>query len=340
MKERTGNLLTLAVATLVPLLVLEVASRALVAARTPDGMRFEGEVLYGYAPRTRVGTMVLNDVGCVGDDAASGSATGAGEVRVLLLGGSTSFAPRYVSAVKARLEAAHPGRRFRVMSCGKPRYTSWVNRENLERLGDTWAPDVVVYYEGINDNVYNSFPWLDGLPRVGYFDWRSHRSSVFLDLLRYHLVDKTLRSVPDFAGRPLRSPAIFERNVREIVALARRRNATAVLATFPIALPTADEALQERIQSEESTMRHFWGNVASTVAGVDAHNRVVEALAKELGTPLARVAEVMPRDAAHFRDICHLKDAGNDLLGATIAGAIPVPGETAGHGTGTRAGTS
>jgi hypothetical protein len=211
------------------------------------------------------------------------------------------------------------------MSCGKPRYTSWVNREILERRGDAWAPDVVVYYEGINDNVYNSFPWLEGPPTVGYLDWRTHRSSVFLDLLRCHLVDKTLRSVPDFASRPLRSPAIYERNVRALVAIARRRNAAAVLATFPIALPTSDEALRSRIQSEESTMRHFWGNVASTVAGVDAHNRVVEALARELGTPLARVADAMPRDAAHFSDICHLKDAGNDLLGATIARAIPVP---------------
>lgn len=324
MNERAANLLTLAVATLVPLFVLEVASRALVAARTPTGMRFAGEILYAYAPHARVAGMELNDVGCVGDDVGAGSPARPAEVRVLLLGGSTSFSARYVSVVKRTLEAAHPGRRFRVMSCGKPRYTSWVNRANLDRYGDAWAPDVVVYYEGINDNIYNAFPWLDGPPTVGYFDWRTRRASVFAQLLRYHLVDKAFRSVPDFESRPLRSPRIFAENLRSIVAAARCRNAAAVLATFAIALPTSDVALRSRIQAEESLMRHFWGNVPSTVAGVRAHNGVAEALAKELGVPLAHVAESMPHDAAHFSDICHLRDAGNDVLGATIARAIPV----------------
>jgi hypothetical protein len=170
------------------------------------------------------------------------------------------------------------------MSCGKPRYTSWVNRVDFERNAEVWAPDVVVYYEGINDNIYNSFPWLEGAPTVGYFDARSLHSSVFLDLFRYHVVDKALRSVPDFESRPLRSPAIYE----------------------------------------EGVMRHFWGNIPSTVAGVRAHNQVVEALANELGLSLARVAEAIPRDAAHFGDICHLRPVGNVILGRVIAAAVPV----------------
>jgi hypothetical protein len=324
-KDRAKNLLTLGVSTLLSFLVLEAASRILVARRTPPGMRFEDPVLYTYEPRTRIQGTVLNDVGCIGDDALPDNTRGGGvETRVLLLGGSTSFSARYVSSVKDSLQAIHPGRRFRVMSCGRPRYTSWVNRVNFERNAAVWSPDVVVYYEGINDNIYNSFPWLDGAPTVGYFDARSLHSSVFLDLLRYHVVDKAIRSVPDFEMQPLRSPAIFEENVRGIVEIARRRNASAVLATFAIALPTADERLLARIRSEEAVMRHFWGNIPSILAGVRAANLVTEALAQRLSLPVAHVAEAIPHDAAHFGDICHLTDAGNEILGRVIASAVPV----------------
>ncbi|HSB63271.1 MAG TPA: hypothetical protein VLJ18_03850 [Thermoanaerobaculia bacterium] len=325
MNERAKNFLTLAISTLLSFLALEAASRILVARRTPPGMRFEGPILYTYAPRTRIQGMVLNDVGCVGDDAVADRTVDAGaETRVLLLGGSTSFSARYVLSVKAALQAKHPARFFRVMSCGRPRYTSWVNRVNFERNAAIWSPDVVVYYEGINDNIYNSFPWLDGAPTVGYFDAKSLGSSVFLDLLRYHVIDKALRSVPDFESRPLRSPAIFEENLRGIVAIARRRNASAVLATFAIALPTSDGRLLARIRAEEAVMRHFWGNPSSTAAGVRAHDQVVERLATQLNLPLARVAEAVPHDSAHFGDICHLTDAGNEVLGRVIASAVPV----------------
>lgn len=71
-------------------------------------------------------------------------------------------------------------------------------------------------------------------------------------------------------------------------------------------------------------MRHFWGNIPSTLAGVRAHNLVIEALAERLGLPLAHVAEAIPHDAEHFGDICHLTDAGNEILGRIVAAAVQV----------------
>lgn len=322
LSERAKNWATFAVSTLLALILAEVASRFLVARVTPAGIRFDDEILYDYAPRTELPGMVLNDVGCVGDDALTEKSGARGETRVLLLGGSTSFSARYVASVKENLRREHPGRPLRVMSCSKPRYTSFVNRAIFERHASVWAPDVVVWYEGINDNIYNSFPWLTGLPTVGYFDWRTRRSSVLLGLLKYHLVDKALRSVPDFAPEGIRSRAIFEENLIGILQTARSRNAKMVLATFAIALPTDDEKLLARIRADEKVMRHFWGNIGSTVAGVRAHNAVVESLAERFGLPLARVAEEIPRDSAHFVDICHLTNAGNDRLGAVIAEAV------------------
>src|SRR5512136_1745056 len=87
-------------ALLVGLVAAELVARALVFARTPEGMVFDKEIIYSYRPHAAVGGMVLNDVGCVGDD-VEGSAAAA--VRVLLLGGSTSFSQAYVDTVRARL---------------------------------------------------------------------------------------------------------------------------------------------------------------------------------------------------------------------------------------------
>ncbi len=317
--ERAKDWATLAVATLLALLVAEGASRLLVRRATPPGMIFDDAVLYTYAPRTELPGMTLNDVGCVGDAALPRTP---GETRVLLLGESTSFSARYVLAVKENLVRALPGRRFLVMSCGKPRYTSNVSRMSFEKNAEVWAPDAVVWYGGINDNIYNSFPWLDALPSVGYFDWRSRRSSILLGLLQYHLVDKALRSVPDFAPDRIRSRAIYEENLTAMIEEARKRGAAMVLATFAIALPTGDPKLLSRIRDDERVMRHFWGNVGSTVAGVRAHNEIVERLAARFGLPLARPGETLPRDSAHFGDICHLTVEGNDLLGAVIAEAV------------------
>jgi hypothetical protein len=319
LSERAKNRATFVVSTLLALVLAEGASRFLVRRVTPPGMVFDDAVLYTYAPGTVLPGMTLNDVGCVGDDALSRAP---GETRVLLLGESTSFSARYVSAVKGSLERARPDRRFRVMSCGKPRYTSFVNRVSFEKNAAVWSPDVVVWYGGINDNIYNSFPWLEGLPSVGYFDWRTRRSSVLFGLLEYHLVDKALRSVPDFAPDRIRSRAIYEENVAGIVGIARKRNAGVVLSTFAIALPTGDAKLLAKIMGDEGVMRHFWGNIDSTVAGVRAHNEILERLAARLGLTLARPDQVLFRDPAHFVDICHLTPDGNDLLGAAIAGAV------------------
>jgi len=84
-------------ALLLSLSAAEVAARVMVLVRTPEGMVFDPEIIYSYRPHTKVGSMVLNDVGCVGDDLESSSAAA---FRVLLLGGSTSFSSKYLRSAR------------------------------------------------------------------------------------------------------------------------------------------------------------------------------------------------------------------------------------------------
>jgi len=309
----------LAVSLLVSALGLELAARALVWWRAPPGMVFRDDLVYSFAPHAEVGGIKLNNLGCVGDELELGDAP---SFRVLLLGGSTSFSQLYVDSVRSRLRERLGRPDVEVVSCGKPRYTSYINRVQLAELAPRYRPDVVVLYLGINDNIYNTFPWVDDLPDVGYLDWRDPATSIVADLVRYHLVAKRLRSRPDFGPDDLRSAAIFRANLEAMVTAARASGALPVLATFAVALPTADRDLEQQVRADEARMEHFWGRVDSTLLGVAAHNRVARELARSERLPLAPVAERIPRDRAHFLDLCHLTAAANRILGATIADAI------------------
>ena len=89
--------------------------------RTNEAMRFDDDIIYTYVPDSTVQGMKINDIGCIGDDALNTKHED--EIRVLLLGGSTSFSEAYVQAVKKYLKAKI-SKDVAVISCGKPRYTA------------------------------------------------------------------------------------------------------------------------------------------------------------------------------------------------------------------------
>ncbi len=320
--HRYRGIIVLVVALLLCLAAAEGATRALLWWNTPLGMVFRDDLIYTYAPFSEVADLRLNDLGCVGDDLGGRSDD---EALALLLGGSTSFSQAYVDAVRGRLAERFPDVPFRVISCGKPRYTSHMNRVQLDEILTRTRPDVVALYLGINDNIYNSFPWVEELPRVGYFDWKSPRTSVFGEMVRYHLVDKRLRSTPEFDEASLRSRDIFRRNVVAMIDAAQARDSEVVLSTFAVALPTDDPQLDARIRASEPIMQHFWGRIGPTLLGVTAHNDVMRSLATQRDLPLAPVASQIPHDGRHFSDLCHLTEEGNRRLGRTMADAFPAP---------------
>jgi len=323
MRRAARPLLALA-AFLLSLAAAELAARVVVRWRTPPGMVFDPEIIYTYQPRAEVGDIVLNDVGCVGDDVEG---SGTADLRVLLLGGSTSFSRSYVDTVRAHLRDRLEVAEVAVMSCGKPRYTSAINRVVLDRLLPRYRPDAVILYLGINDNIYNTFPWVEGLPDIGYFDWRSPRESLLVRMVRYHVLEKRLRSRPDFGPGELRSVAILAGNVEAMVAAAVAADSRVVLCSFAVALPTDEPELEARVRAAEPVMEHFWGHVDSTLVGVAAHNRAIAEIAARRGLPLAPVASLIPRDSEHFLDLCHLTAEGNRILGEAVADAVagPIP---------------
>ncbi|NVJ48570.1 MAG: hypothetical protein HWE07_15655 [Cytophagia bacterium] len=318
-KKRLHGIFIPAVITL---LLLEVVCRGLVYWSTPEGLRFDKELMYTGEPNSPLFREVMNDIGCIGPNWQEEKK--AGEKRVLLLGGSTSFSKGYPAYLQASLTNLHPGMDFTVVSCGKPRYTSYINKVNFEDNLLQYNPDIVVLYMGINDAIYNSFPWLNAKPEVGYFNWKSLSRWISYDLFKYHLVDKVLRSQPEFSDGEIRSKAIIMENVREIIEIAQSNSVEVVLSDFALGYPTGDTALKSKIMQMEPTMKHFWGSVASTKYAVKMHNSVMEQLAAEYRLPVARVAASIPQNSEYFVDICHMTDKGKRLLAKEISKVIPL----------------
>lgn len=302
------------------LLLAEATCRFVLYRDTPSAMIFEDDIIYRYAPNSEVLGAPMNDIGCMGDDVTA--APEANEDRIFLLGGSTSFSKEYVAYVRHDVQKLRPHRKIKVVSCGRPRYTSYINLVNLRDHLLAFHPTAIVLYLGINDNIYNSFPWLTDKPSVGFFNWRSTTQLISFELLRYYIFEKSLWSNPNFGAANLRSSAIFKKNIEEIIRLAETNNIKVVLATFEVAMPTSDKELEQTIRKNEPTMEHFWGKIDSTVIGVNAHNAILRELAKNHSVSLAETSDVVPRDSGHYMDICHLTPAGYEILGQKIGEAV------------------
>lgn len=310
------------VVVLVAFVLAEIAFRAILYFTTPSGMVFDPDLVFTFAPNSRVYDLDLNGMGALGDEVAPRRAgTSDDRPRIFLFGGSTSFSQTYVDGVRRNLRD-RLGEPVSVTSFGRPRYTSYQAKELAARLFPEFQPDVAVLYLGINDSIYNTFAWLDGAPDVGFLNWRSPWPPVLFEGFRYHLVNKHLRSTPSFPPDRLRSETILRRQVEAVASEAERFDVRLVVSQFALALPSEDPDLRRIVLEQEPVMRHFWGDVDSTRRAVAAHNAVLAGLARQHGWPVAPVSEVIPRTSAYFNDLCHLTAAGNEVLAETIAQAV------------------
>jgi hypothetical protein len=320
MKPLLKNILLLTFVVLILFVIAETYSRYYIYKRTPSDYLFDEKIIYTVKPYGKIFNAPVNDIGCIGPDITQLKRHN--EKRIILLGGSTSFSTDYVDKVSRDVSSHNPEYDIKVVSCGKPRYTSYINLVNLKHYLLKYSPDVIVLYLGINDSIYNNFHWVDELPDIGYFNWRSFKGSMFFQLLKYHIIDVLIRSNPDFMNGPLRSVPIFKANISSIIEIAHANNVKVILSTFAVSYPTEDEILRKKIESKKWKIQRFWGTINSTIYAVKKHNEVMEVLARQYKLPVARIDTLLPANSKYFRDICHMTKEGKSIMGSTIANAI------------------
>jgi len=286
-----------------------------------DPHRWDERGLFRYRPDCQVGDspdLTTNNHGFFGPDLAVPKPADA--CRVLLVGSSPLVTPEIPRVVQETLNARLPGRVVQVNTTGLPRYTSYHNALLFEHYLVDLEPDCVVLYLGLNDNVYNTNPGLEGEPPTGLWNWADPSSSLVLDMLGYHAIHKRFRVRPDFEA--IRSAAILENHLRRIIELAETRGIRIVLVKMAVGYPSDDPELVSVIRDAERPMRHFWGDLEPCLRALEAHNALFERLAAEFRLPLVDAQSALPPTSEVFWDLCHFTPGGNERFASFVADRV------------------
>jgi lysophospholipase L1-like esterase len=265
----------------------------------------------------------------------------AGMVRVLAAGGSTTFdslAPDNASAWPSGLEERlrDGGRPVEVWNAGFPGWTSLESLISLAIRDLDLAPDVAVFYHGINDLQPASHEPFDPQYEGGHAE--ISRRALGLDLpppswLERSLVAEKLRDLGSgpadpwqaLSARPgavrrdrigAESVAAFERNVRSFAALARSRGAMVLLVTQPLRIRQAMKA------ADLEHLAGWYPELAPEAAPreIERLNEILRGLAGEGGVgELADAAREIPWADEDFGDPIHYTETGRRKLVELLA---------------------
>lgn len=240
-----------------------------------------------------------------------------------------------------------------VINAGVPQYSTWESAVNLLLRIPDLEPDLIIIYHGINDvGVRLTDPdYYDGLNTgKGYWVdrddplppsvlWRFALKRLGYELPVAYELDSTFRrpdgirscdqedSGPEpfcrgfdmAASAVMRAnpPIYFERNLRNMVSLARGMNSDVLLLTWaysPLEFPAAGGGgmVHQYLQD-----------------GVDEHNAIVRRLAEEEGTLYFDLAASMPVDEAYWVNGVHMKAAGTAEMARQVAAYLAGSGALA-----------
>lgn len=259
---------------------------------------------------------------------------------VLLLGGSVLHPDwgRVPQELRRQLGEAGVGER-RIFDLSEIAHTSRDSLLKYAALGDARF-DLVVVYHGINETRANNVPpalfradyshyaWYEVLNALAPYEGKAHFAlplTARYAAVRLRQLGAEERYVPLHRPNPawlvhgaeLRSQESFRDNLSAILALAHERGDPVLLATFATYVP--DDYSAEAFAAKRLDYAHHlvplerWGLPANVVAGVRAHNAVVESLAPQ-ATWFVDAARLMPHGARYFEDACHLTPDGSQRL--------------------------
>lgn len=240
-----------------------------------------------------------------------------GTFRIVALGGSTTYSSAttseesYPMQLWQILRDEYAYTHVEVVNAGVSGYTTWEILVNLVFRVLELEPDMIIFYEAVNDTVprehtsadcYRGYNVLRGLnPARGFWIERDsplspsvlHRViGINLGLMENPLTLDSHFETPQ-AGCAADSgdvweraeanrPVYYERNLRNIIAIAQANGIIPVLSTW--------------VFDPEGDRPEVW------TLEIGEHNDIVRALAAEMGAPLYDLAAKFPHDRALWTD--------------------------------------
>jgi len=291
--------------------------------------------------RNAAGTNRVNALGYRGDEITRQKPKGT--YRIVCLGGSTTWGAledyklSYPYLLQKDLCERYGHPEVQVVNGGVSGYTTYESLLNLELRALDLSPDLILVYHAVNDAKSRLVPpeRYTG-DNAGYRrSLRVHYSflehSLFLHYLFVQWGWSETNSLERMARRPgveipkgaskeektrmlmevvrKNPPLYFERNLRDIVAVARANGAKVMLTSWAYTTENGGD------------MATPWYR-----AMVGEHNAISRRLAKQLGTYFYDFAMQMPPDAKYWKDSMHMSEAGApvkaDLFARYIANHI------------------
>jgi lysophospholipase L1-like esterase len=278
---------------------------------------------------------------------------------VLLLGGSSLHMSWGQVQPALREQLALGGHKnVRIYNLAMPGQTSQDSRIKYALLG-RGRYDLVIVYDGINDTRTNNAPPDVFRADYGHYGWYElvnglapyHGRARFAlpytlrriaigvrqaaRASRYVAIDSLQKDWIQY-GSTVRSAATFERNLRDIIAIARSRGDPLLLMTFASHVP-ANYSLEAFNAKQLDYGLHLtpieaWGSREHVTAGVAAHNAIIRRLAAQHpGVRLVDQATLMQGAPQYFNDVCHFTIAGAVKFAENIRRALvpPLPVDSA-----------
>lgn len=260
----------------------------------------------------------------------------AGCFRVVVLGGSGTYTikvPDYRQSFPAqlqqRLREKYGRANVEVVNAGVGGYNSWETLINLQFRVLDLQPDLVIFYDAINDVHARIVP-----PETYRGDnsgqrrqWHTPKRalwerSVLLRLLNQRLVLLPMgfvglegyvntensylrtwsRSPEMTAYLDSNPPTFFRRNIENMITVARQQKVGFVLSTWA-SCPLANDYI---------TLPQY-------ARGAAEHNAILKMVAAEQKVPLLDLAAVMPQNTLYWFDGRHVNDAGAQIMAELFA---------------------
>jgi len=248
----------------------------------------------------------------------------------------------YPHKLEQHLRSVYDYSQVEVVNAGAPQYSTWESAVNMLLRVPDLEPDMIIIYHGINDvGVRLTDPeYFDGLYSArGYWTdqddplppsslLRFAMKRLGFELQAEYILDAKFR-VPDgirscmldasragycqgydmsasdvLSANP---PIYFERNVRNMIRLARGMNSEVLLLTW------AYSPLDFPIEGGGGMVYAYLQD------GVDEHNAIVRKIAEEEGTLFYDLAASMPIDQKFWVNGIHMKAAGTAEMARQVA---------------------
>ena len=284
-----------------------------------------------------------------------------GTFRIATVGGSTTlgisnpYAESYPFLLQSLLQSRHPDVRIEVLNAGAAWYTSAHDLVAYEVKVRRFKPDLVIFFEALNDLVRSfSPPWL----ALGDFkpDY-SHYLGPYIGLvgpevrftgpptwLTWSYLRKAIRREPDPRGhrdadnvarlaagmRPIDNPAFrslpsFREYADALVHAVQADGRTIFVASQP-------SLYRSDLSPEEQRVLFFgplmcgdgttYPSMEAMKNGMQRFNEAAREIARARGVRFIDFEAAVPKTTAYFTDDAHLSRAGNEILARLAADAI------------------